>query len=83
MSNNLGDSALIGFVLGIVLMFFIMVANEPIPEKQPQIKPCNCLNYFEWQILSTKRDMLLDKRKHSKKDSTSLDSINVALGVYK
>lgn len=66
----------LGFIFGVLIM---TGRNNQL--EQPKIKPCNCLTYYEWQLLSTKRDIILDKRKRSETDNMTLDSINVKLGL--
>lgn len=47
----------------------------------PQIKPCECLNYYQWTYWSTKRDRIINKRKRTHTDSVELRLAEKVLGI--
>ncbi len=54
------SSALIALSIT-VLIGLLIIPKESPKEHEPQISPCNCLTYKEWQLYSTRRDNALDK----------------------
>lgn len=71
-------AVLIGCIIG---HWFILVSTTPPKEQQPQIKPCECLNYYQWTYWSTKRDRVLNKRKRTRTDSLELRNADRILGI--
>jgi hypothetical protein len=48
---------------------------------RPQIKPVECLTYYQWTYWSTKRDRVLNKRKRTRTDSLELRNADRILGL--
>ena len=59
-------ATLFGMTIGIVSMLVDAKIKEYKP-KQPEIKPCRCLTYYEMQYYSTKYDMYIDSINHGSK----------------
>jgi hypothetical protein len=74
---------LAGMSFGIIIGSIAMVFNisTTTPKEQPQIKPVECLTYYQWTYWSTKRDRVLNKRKRSRTDSLELRNADRILGL--
>lgn len=75
-------SVVIGCIIG---HWFILISTNP-PKEQSQIKSCECLNYYQWEYYSTKRNNVLEKlyngKKSKRKDlNDSLNFYNHKLGL--
>lgn len=71
------------FMLGVVALLTAPNVRSDQPDTPA---PCKCLNYYEWQYYSTKRDSILEAletgRLHRRKQLTdSLNKYNKILGI--
>lgn len=71
----------IGIALGIAITSTPSLFERKPPKEQPKIKPCECLNYYQWTYWSTKRDRVLNKRKRTRTDSLELRNADRILGL--
>lgn len=82
------NTPLMAFFFIVLLVFFVAYwpDEEPKERPQPTAATCECLNYYQWQYFSTKRDRIINKMYGAKKSKReplqdSLKKINIILGI--
>lgn len=75
---------MIGIGLGILIATTLSLLKDP--PKEQTTTPCNCLDYYRYEYLSNKRDILVDKLQYSRRTDfkelrDSLKKINLLLGI--
>lgn len=61
--NKSQKELIIGFICGVVVSSCIFDIYIKEHEKQPEIKPCNCINYSQYALWSEKYNRYVSENK--------------------